>query len=75
MARDERLKPVREIKVDNAGQMQRTGRTEARSDVILSVRNVTKSFLPKRSQGFGARTSDIRTTVAVNDVTSDIQSW
>ena len=71
MARDERLKPLREIKVDTAGLMQRTGRTEARSDVILSVRNVTKSFLPKRSQGFGARTS--APTVAVNDVSFDIK--
>ena len=71
--RDERLKPLREIRVDTAGLMSRKKIDKASlPDVLLSVRNVTKTFQPKRAGGFGfgAKPAPI---VAVNDVSFDVR--
>ncbi len=72
MARHERLKPLREIRVDTAGLLGSCARPVVEEDdVLLSVRNVSKIFRPKHSSGFFAKPSPpIR---AVNDVSFDIR--
>jgi peptide/nickel transport system ATP-binding protein len=69
--RSERLKPLREIQVDTRGLMDRRKSQEVLPDVLLSVRNVSKSFASKRSTGFGLRAAT--RTIAVNDVSFDIR--
>ncbi|MFD1744956.1 ABC transporter ATP-binding protein [Rhizobium helianthi] len=69
MPREARLKPLREIEVHAAGLVDRSERGRASSDVVLSVRNVSKSFATKRGAGFGA----VPKTLAVNDVSFDIK--
>lgn len=66
--REERLKPLREIEVNATGLVERKQGARASSDVLLSVRNVSKSFVTKRGGGFGRSPS----TLAVNDVSFDI---
>ncbi|TWD46865.1 peptide/nickel transport system ATP-binding protein [Agrobacterium vitis] len=70
MGRGERLKPLREIKVDTAGLIERRSTHHSSSDVLLSVRNVSKSFQTKNSNGFFSKAS--AATIAVNDVSFDI---
>lgn len=69
MPRDARLKPLREIEVHAAGLVDRREQRNASSDVVLSVRHVSKSFITKRSAGFGSSPK----TLAVNDVSFDIK--
>jgi peptide/nickel transport system ATP-binding protein len=84
--RTERLKPLREIQVDTAGLMagraaaasvpaQAAGKIAAqpvhRSDILLSINHVTKSFVAKREIGFGLKPAS--RTIAVNDVSFDIR--
>lgn len=71
MPRSARLKPLREIEVDAVGLVDRKKHAEAHSDVVLSVRNVSKSFVTKRGGGFGLGASP--STLAVNDVSFDIR--
>jgi peptide/nickel transport system ATP-binding protein len=68
--RSERLKPLREIKVDTAGLMSKRKSEKTLPNVLLSVNHVSKSFATKRSggYGFGAATR----TIAVNDVSFEI---
>ena len=72
MERGERLKPLREISVDASGLLgKRLCPATGTSDVLLSVRNVSKTFKPKRSGGlFGNATPPIR---AVHDVSFDVR--
>lgn len=70
MDRNERLKPLREIRVDTAGLIKKDGACQATGDVLLSVRNLSKSFQVKRSNGFFSKAATA--TVAVNDVSFDI---
>lgn len=72
----ERLKPLRDIDVDG-GRMLAKKKAAAepasahpRSDVLLSVRNISKSFAARRSGFFGLGTPE--KTLAVNDVSFDI---
>ncbi|MGF9566235.1 ABC transporter ATP-binding protein [Neorhizobium sp. JUb45] len=72
----ERLKPLRDIDVDG-GRMLAKKKAAAepasvhpRSDVLLSVRNISKSFTARRSGFFGLGTPE--KTLAVNDVSFDI---
>lgn len=76
--RSERLKPLREISVDTAGLI--AGRAKAaaavaqpvrRSEILLSINHVTKSFAAKREAGFGLK--PVSRTIAVNDVSFDIR--
>lgn len=71
MPRDARLKPLREIKVNAAGLVDRTNHSTAQGDVLLAVRNVSKSFVTKRGGGFGL--GQAPSTLAVNDVSFDIK--
>jgi peptide/nickel transport system ATP-binding protein len=70
MPRDQRLKPLREIAVDTADLMGKTKKTEGGDPVILSVRNVSKTFKGKKKK-IGSGESSV--TVAVNDVSFDIK--
>lgn len=70
MDRQERLKPLREITVDTAGLIDRRQAAEPKGDVLLSVRNVSKSFQGKHSNGFFSKAT--APTLAVNDVSFDI---
>jgi peptide/nickel transport system ATP-binding protein len=70
MEQGERLKPLREIKVDTAGLIERCTSRQAKGDVLLSVRNISKSFQVKRSNGFFSKAT--AATLAVNDVSFDI---
>lgn len=67
--RDARLKPLREIEVSASGLVDRTHQSSTSSDILLSVRNVSKSFVTKRGGGFGRAPS----MLAVNDVSFDIR--
>ncbi|WP_137133202.1 ABC transporter ATP-binding protein [Rhizobium sp. FKY42] len=71
MPRDARLKPLREIEVDAVGLVDRKTHADAKTDVVLSVRNISKSFVTKRGGGFGLGASPA--TLAVNDVSFDIR--
>ncbi|MGN7292919.1 ABC transporter ATP-binding protein [Rhizobium sp. SAFR-030] len=73
MPRDTRLKPLREIHVETAGLLGKQARTApaAADEVILCVRNVSKSFTSKRRGGYGMGKAP--TTLAVNDVSFDIR--
>jgi peptide/nickel transport system ATP-binding protein len=70
MARDQRLKPLREIAVDTADLMGKSHKTEGGSPIILSVRNISKTFKAKKRK-LGSNESSV--TLAVNDVSFDIQ--
>ncbi|MCO5732354.1 ABC transporter ATP-binding protein [Rhizobium sp. SSA_523] len=70
MARDERLKPLREIKVETAGLLEPCAAGSGLSPVLLEVRHVSKSFQSKRGGGFGL--SPPPPTLAVNDVSFEI---
>ncbi|SFA92098.1 peptide/nickel transport system ATP-binding protein [Rhizobium sp. NFR07] len=70
MSREQRLKPLREIAVDTADLMGKSKKTEGGSPVILSVRNVSKTFKAKKKK-IGSSESSV--TVAVNDVSFDIR--
>ncbi|WJH41856.1 ABC transporter ATP-binding protein [Aliirhizobium terrae] len=70
MSRDQRLKPLREIAVDTADLMGKSKKTEGGDPVILSVRNVSKTFKAKKKK-IGSSESSV--TVAVNDVSFDIR--
>jgi peptide/nickel transport system ATP-binding protein len=80
--RSERLKPLREISVDTAGLMAGRAKAESiaaqpakepvkRSDILLSINHVTKSFAAKREIGFGLK--PVARAIAVNDVSFDIR--
>jgi peptide/nickel transport system ATP-binding protein len=71
LPRDERLKPLREIKVHAEGLVDKARSTAALPDVLLSVRGISKSFSSKRGGGFGMRPPP--PTLAVNDVSFDIR--
>lgn len=71
MPREARLKPLREIEVNAAGLMDRKRSSDAGSDVLLSVRNISKSFVTKRGGGYGLGQGPA--TLAVNDVSFDIK--
>ncbi|RYE61751.1 MAG: ABC transporter ATP-binding protein, partial [Rhizobiaceae bacterium] len=70
--REERLKPLREIKVDTVGLMGRRKSEKVLPEVLLSVNHVTKSFVTKKGAGFGFGAKPDR-TVAVNDVSFEIR--
>ncbi len=70
MDRQERLKPLREITVDTAGLLDRRQQARPQGNVLLSVRNVSKSFQGKHSNGFFSKATV--PTLAVNDVSFDI---
>ncbi|MUZ74428.1 dipeptide ABC transporter ATP-binding protein [Agrobacterium vitis] len=70
MDRNERLKPLREIQVDTGRLMDRCRVPSGGDGVLLSVRNISKSFQSKGSNGFFSRPSS--PTLAVNDVSFDI---
>ena len=72
MPRGERLKPLREIKVNTAGLLgDRPRAAHGTSDILLSVRNISKTFRPKNTSGFfGEARPPIR---AVHDVSFDIK--
>jgi peptide/nickel transport system ATP-binding protein len=69
MARDQRLKPLREIPVDTSDLMGKAPTAKRDTPVILSVRNVSKTFKAKKKIGSGISS----VTVAVNDVSFDIR--
>jgi peptide/nickel transport system ATP-binding protein len=72
MARDERLKPLREIEVSAGGLLGvRTRPAAGKSDILLSVRNVTKTYHPKGSNGFFSKAPV--PTRAVHDVSFDVR--
>ena len=71
----ERLKPLRNIPVDSGSLLAkksaaRIGAAGKRSDILLSVRGITKTFTARRSGFFGLGTPE--RTIAVNDVGFDI---
>ncbi len=72
----ERLKPLRDIGVDGSRMLAKKKAAaepdpgHPRSDILLSVRNVSKSFTARRSGFFGLGTPE--KTLAVNDVSFDI---
>ena len=70
--REERLKPLREIKVDTVGLMGRRKSEKVLPEILLSVNHVTKSFVTKKGAGFGFGAKPER-TVAVNDVSFEIR--
>jgi len=70
MDRAARLKPLREIRVDTAQLMDKCRAPEGAGDVLLSVRNISKSFQTKGSNGFFSVA--VPPTLAVNDVSFDI---
>ncbi|MDQ0456122.1 ABC transporter ATP-binding protein [Rhizobium paknamense] len=73
MAPGERLKPLREIRTDAKALLSAcAAQPQPTSPVLLSVRNVTKTFLPKSASGFFSRASD--RVLAVNDVSFDIKA-
>lgn len=69
--REARLKPLREIEVSAAGLVDRRQVSAGTSDILLSVRNVSKSFTSKRSAGYGMAAAPV--TLAVDDVSFDIR--
>ena len=72
MPRGERLKPLREIRVSTAGLLG-DGRcaTSDTSDVLLSVRNISKTYRPKSSNGFFSE--PVPPVRAVHDVSFDLR--
>lgn len=72
MARNERLKPLREIRVNAAGLLGTWPRPAAgKADILLSVRSITKTYQPKGSNGFFSEAlPPIR---AVHDVSFDVK--
>ncbi len=70
MARDQRLKPLREITVDTANLMGQSERRGGDTPNILSVRNISKTFKAKKRK-IGSSESSV--TLAVNDVSFDIR--
>ncbi|MDH4439868.1 MAG: ABC transporter ATP-binding protein [Rhizobium sp.] len=72
MDRDERLKPLREIEVHAEGLLgTRTRPAAGTSDILLSVRNITKTYQPKGSNGFFSKA--LPPTRAVHDVSFDVR--
>ncbi|TRL34369.1 ABC transporter ATP-binding protein [Rhizobium straminoryzae] len=69
--RDARLKPLREIRVETAGLLDKARSTAALPEVLLRVEGVSKTFQTKRAAGFGL--SQPQGTLAVNDVSFDIR--
>lgn len=72
MPRGERLKPLREIRVNTAGLLGDRARPDrGTSDILLSIRNISKTYSPKHTKGFfGEASPPIR---AVHDVSFDIR--
>jgi len=68
----ERLKPLREIAVDSSELMGRGKKASTSQDpgIILTIRNVSKSFTTKKASFFGGEKDK---TLAVNDVSFDIR--
>lgn len=71
----ERLVPLREIK-HQAGELLRDGETPVPTkdgSTLLSVRNISKSFLTRSHKGLFRSSASIRPLLAVNDVSFDIK--
>lgn len=68
----ERLKSLREIRFNSANLLGGNAKTAAqRPEVLLSVRNLTKSYQTRKSGIF--QKADASKTLAVNDVSFDIR--
>ncbi|WP_027487783.1 ABC transporter ATP-binding protein [Allorhizobium undicola] len=71
MQPEERLKPLREIRTDARNLLACESRAVSQSEVLLTVRNVTKSFVPKGASGLFSAPGE--RVLAVNDVSFDIR--
>ncbi|MCM2475462.1 ABC transporter ATP-binding protein [Rhizobium sp. CG5] len=72
MPRGERLKPLREIRVQTTGLLgERKRPASGTSDVLLSIRHISKTYRPRNTKGFFAEAPIA--TRAVHDVSFDIR--
>ncbi len=74
MKPNERLTPIREIKHCAGDLLRRDVETDQDTSdkPMLSVRNVTKSYLTRKSGGLFASSGESRALVAVNDVSFNV---
>ena len=71
MKSGERLKALRDIKIDAGSLLAAVPMRRAGADILLSVRNLSKSYSTRKSGWFGAGEKSV--TRAVDDVSFDIK--